>query len=81
MTSFPITRSPLFRIALNHLQQSRRVSPNQLIDLATVLVQDEGGHGTNAQLLRQVRQRIDVKLNKVDSLAERGLIGQSKWGY
>lgn len=59
----------------NHLDQFGRVSPNQLVNPAAVLEHDKRGHGADAQLAGQVAQLVDVKLDKVDRLAEGRLIG------
>lgn len=52
------------------LQQHRRICTNHLIDLVAVLVEQKRGHGADAQLLAQLGQLVDVKLDKVDLALE-----------
>jgi hypothetical protein len=45
--------------------QRRRVSANDLADLLAALEDDEGGHGADAELLRDVWDFVNVELDEV----------------
>lgn len=63
-----------------HRLKSLGVSTDQLIDLFAVLEDEESWHGANAQLGSQVRQLINIKLDKFNVIRESRLFGQPKLG-
>lgn len=74
---------------LNSSLQSRRVSPNHLLDLLAVLEENEGRHGADSQFLGHFWVLVDVKLDKVDvgvllapagDLGRDGLAGTAPFG-
>jgi hypothetical protein len=63
-----ITKRNLFllpRRLLNRRLQRRRVRTHDLTDLLAVLEDQEGGHGANAELLRDIGDFVDVELDEV----------------
>lgn len=59
----------------HQLLEHRRVSTNQLINILSVLKDEKGGHSADTELSRQIRQLINVELDKLDALKV-GLIRQ-----
>jgi hypothetical protein len=49
-----------------HRLESLRVSTDQLINLASILEDEESWHSANAELGGQVGELIDVKLDELD---------------
>jgi len=47
---------------------SALVCADNLLDLLTVLEDQEGGHGANAEFLRDVRHLVDINLVEVDAV-------------
>lgn len=57
----------------NQLLEARRVSTDHLLNILAVLEDDKGRHGADVERSRQIRQLINVKLDKIDAL-EIGMI-------
>lgn len=55
----------------HQLLENRRVSTNQLINILSILKDEKGGHGANAEGSRKIRQLVNVKLDKLDALKVR----------
>jgi hypothetical protein len=66
-SSSPIVHSFLLpRRIFNRGLQRRRISTHNLPDLHAVLEDEEGGHGADAELLRDIGDFVDVELDEVD---------------
>jgi hypothetical protein len=71
--SFCLLRGKL----LQQLHQLHGIRPNQLIHLLSTLEKQERRHRADTKLATQLRQLVDVELDKVDLVFERLLLGQS----
>ncbi len=62
-------QTPNLFLSLNRTLDSRqerlRVRTHDLLDLLLVLEDQERGHGTDAELLRNIRDLVDIELDKV----------------
>lgn len=57
------------------VHQRGGVGAHELVDAVAVLVEDEGGHGADAELLSEFGEVVDVELAKVDLVLELGVLG------
>ena len=67
------TKSPVSCLSVlpHQFLEHRRVSTDHLVNILAVLEDDKGGHGADAERSRQIRQLINVKLDKLDALKVR----------
>jgi hypothetical protein len=66
---FPHKCNHLFLFRINRIldgrQQRLRIRPHNLLNLLLVLEDQEGRHGADTELLRDIRNFIDVELDEV----------------